>query len=84
MEIAFVRDCEHRAESFEINVLRFYLVMRGQTQMAGRTQHFLRIFARNLKHRGLGRPSLSIDQVHDRALVLANYSGMRFGNEVAD
>src|SRR5437660_10831267 len=42
------------------------------------------MFARDLKQGSLRRLGLGINQIHDRALILANYSGVRFGNKVAN
>src|SRR5262249_563336 len=44
----------------------------------------LRIFAGDFEQRGLRRLRPVVDQIHDHALILANYSGVRFDDEIAD
>ena len=42
------------------------------------------MFASDSEQGGLRRLGLSIHEIHDRALILADYSGVRFGKEIAD
>src|ERR1700716_654679 len=41
------------------------------------------MFASNLEQSGLRTLSMGIHEIHDRALILANYSGVWFGDKVA-
>src|SRR5215470_19825938 len=80
----FVRDRQHGPETLQVYVLRADLVMVWQPETTRGAYRLLRIFAGDFQERGLRGFRPVVDQIHDHALVLANYSGVRFGDEIAD
>ena len=82
MQVTFVRDCQHCSKPFEIDVLCAHLVMGRHTEMAGCAQCLVGIFAGHLKHCALDRSCLSVNEIHDGALMLTDNSCMWFGHEI--
>src|SRR6516225_10627358 len=72
VKIAFVRNGKHRAETLEIDIGGADVMARWQPKMTRFLQSGLGIFASDFQQRGLRRFGFSIDQVHDRPLVLAD------------
>src|SRR5262245_27361055 len=58
--------------------------MARQLEAPRDVQRILRILAGDVEHRGLRRLRPGVDEVHDHALVLADYSGVWLDYEVAD
>src|SRR5258708_32697679 len=58
--------------------------MPRHNEMSRRTECPVGMFASDLKERSLRWSSLSVDEIHDRALILAHYSGVRLRNEIAN
>src|SRR5688572_31596290 len=71
VEVAFVSDCKHGAETFQIHVFGSHVVTCREFQVTRCLQRTLRTFVGDLEQSGLYRLRLRIDEIHDRALVLA-------------
>src|SRR5690242_9798988 len=82
VQVAFIRDCEHGAESFQIDVFLAHVVVRRQLKMTRGLQGRFGPLVCELEQRALCASSLRIDKVHDRALMLADDSRVRLGDEV--
>ncbi len=61
MQIAFIGDGEHGAETLQIDIRGANLVMARHAQVTRGVQSCLRIFASDVEQRGLRRFRLSID-----------------------
>src|SRR5262245_547675 len=58
--------------------------MARQAEAPRDLQRILRILAGDVEHRGLRRFRSGVDEVHDHALVLADYSGVWLDYDIAD
>ena len=80
VKITFVGYGEHCAKPLEVHIRRADLVMWWHTQMAGRIENVLRMLPSDTQQGALRRSSMCVHEIHDRALVLADYSGVRLDN----
>src|SRR5688572_14390198 len=77
-------DGKHRAQTFEIDVLGAHLMMVGHSQVTGGGERRFRLVASDCQKRALRRLCLGIYEIHYETLILADYAGVRFGNEIVD
>src|SRR6266540_2033930 len=84
VKVALVGDREYRAKALQVYICWTHLVMRRHEQVTCGVQRLVRMFASDVEHRGLCRLRISINQIHNRTLVLADNSRMRFGNKIPD
>src|SRR5258706_3358227 len=82
-QIAFISNREHGAKTFQVDISRADIMISGHTQVTRRIQSRLRFFASNVEKRSLRGLCLSIDEIHDHALILPDYSSVRFSDEIA-
>jgi len=83
VKITFVGNREHGAKPLPIDVIGADLMMTRQAQVAHGALRRLGILTSDIEQLGLRRPGLSIHEVQNHALILANNSGVRFGDKVS-
>src|SRR5437870_13576812 len=59
-------------------------MMPGSSELSYFQQGFVRMFARNSQDRFAGSRGIPVDEIHDRSLMFAGDSCVRFGNEIPD
>src|SRR5678816_256110 len=84
MQPFFVSNREYRSESFQIDVLLANFMVCRQSQMSRGDDRLLWTIVCDLEERALGVIRSHVDEIHDRALVLAEDCGVWISNEVAD
>src|SRR5258707_15383867 len=72
MELALVGDGQHCAEAFEIDIRGADVMVRGHRQLAYVTQRNFWTFSYDIQQSALGRRRWRGDEIHDRALMLAD------------
>src|SRR5262245_30806806 len=82
-EVTLVREREDGAQPLLVHVGGAHVVVRRHFEMTDLRNDAQWILAGDRQERLLGRPCLSIDEVHDRTGMLADDGRMRLGGEVA-
>jgi hypothetical protein len=66
----------------------FRLIVEDRTARARERSPFreicLRLFASDFQKRALRGFRLQVHEIHDHTLILANYTGVQFGNEIVE
>src|ERR1044071_2600988 len=84
VKITLVCHSKHRSEPLEIDIPRADFMPCGQSEMTRFFQSCLGICTTDLKQGGLRRLCLSVNQVHDDTLMLADDPAVRLSDKSAN
>src|SRR5262249_28344779 len=82
-ETAFVGHRQHGSEALQVDILGADFMMGGHAEVSRSVYRLIRMIVSDVEHGGLRGACSGINEIHDRALVLSDYSGVRLGDEVA-
>ena len=83
-EVAFVTDCEHGAEAFEIDIFGAHVMMCGHDEeAAGFSKGRVRVLPRNGEQCILGGKRAAVGEVQDDAFIAADDAGVGLAGKVA-